>query len=62
MAGALGSNPADGIPAGDTRTSAAQNTSVGSGSRPGPSKIKIETSTPKDHRMIHGEPPAGWLK
>ena len=30
------------------QTSAPQNTSVGSGSRPTPSKFKIETSAPKE--------------
>lgn len=33
---------------GDTRTSAPQNTSVGGGSRPTPSKIKIASSAPAD--------------
>lgn len=35
-----------------TQTSAPQNTSVGSGSRPTPSKFKIETSAPMEPRML----------
>jgi hypothetical protein len=38
-----------------------QNTAVGSGSRPTPAKIKIETSAPTDARTL-GRAPAGWLK
>lgn len=33
-------------------TSAPQNTSVGSGSRPTPSRFKIDTSAPKEPRML----------
>ena len=45
----------------DTRSSAKQNTSVGSGSRPVPSKFKIPTSAPmQPHELDRA--PKGWLK
>lgn len=43
------------------QSSRPQNTSVGSGSRPVPSKIKIESSAPSEPRTL-GRAPAGWLK
>ncbi|GAC1664489.1 MAG: hypothetical protein PVS3B2_00180 [Candidatus Dormibacteraceae bacterium] len=42
-------------------TSMKQNTAVGSGSRPGPSKVKIATSAPSDPKGL-GRKPAGALK
>lgn len=42
-------------------TSAPQNTSVGGGSRPTPSKMKIETSAPMEP-MTLGRAPSGYLK
>lgn len=49
------------IAKGDTRKSATQDTSVGSGSRPTPSKIKIETSAPMEPHTL-GRAPADYLK
>lgn len=43
------------------QTSAAQNTSVGSGSRPTASSVKINTSAPSDPQTL-GRAPAGALK
>ena len=45
----------------DVGTSAAQNTSVGSGSRPTPSKVKIATSAPTDPHGL-GRMSPGALK
>lgn len=45
----------------DVGTSAKKNTEVGSGSRPTPSKYKIETSAPEDAHLMKNPPP-GWLK
>lgn len=45
----------------DTRKSATQNTSVGSGSRPTASKMQIDTSAPSQPREL-GRAPSGWLK
>ena len=42
-------------------TSAPQNTSVGGGSRPTPSKYKIETSAPKNARTLGGRETPGAL-
>lgn len=42
-------------------TSAPQNTAVGSGSRPTPSKMKTETSAPTEPYTL-GRAPAGALK
>lgn len=42
-------------------TSAPQNTAVGSGSRPTPSKYKIETTAPEDPHTL-GRDVAGSLK
>ncbi len=42
-------------------TSMPQNTSVGSGSRPTPSKVKIPTSAPTEPHTL-GRAPGGWLK
>ena len=41
--------------------SATQNTSVGSGSRPTTSKMKIESSAPKEPHTL-GRAPSGYLK
>lgn len=38
-----------------------QNTAVGSGSRPTPSKVKIATSAPDEPHSL-GRAPEGWLK
>lgn len=62
MSKALGHTPKSGAKAtGDSRKSAAQNTSVGSGSRPGAAKVHIETTAPTDHHHIR-KPPSGYLK
>lgn len=42
-------------------TSATQNTSVGSGSRPTPSRHKIETSAPSDPHTLGGRNTPGAL-
>lgn len=42
-------------------TSLKQNTAVGSGSRPTPSKVKIATSAPADPKGL-GRKPSGALK
>lgn len=62
MAGALGTNPKGSEGKGDTRSSAAQNTKVGSGSRPGAAKVSIETTAPANCHTMDRNPPAGWLK
>ncbi len=61
MAGALGSKP-DGGMSHESGSSKPQNTSVGSGSRPGAGSVPIKTSAPKDPRTMDRDPPAGWLK
>lgn len=43
------------------QSSSKLNTSVGSGSRPGMSRMPIETSSPKDAYMLDRDPPRGWL-
>ncbi len=45
----------------DKGTSRPQDTSVGSGSRPTPSQIKIPTSAPSEPHDL-GRAPPGWLK
>lgn len=42
-------------------TSAPQNTAVGGGSRPTPSKMKTPTSAPMEPHEL-GRAPPGWLK
>ena len=42
-------------------SSAPQNTAVGSGSRPGKSKMMIETSSPKDAHGLDGRKTPGAL-
>lgn len=49
------------LPIHDHGTSAPQNTSVGSGSRPTTSSIKIETSAPMDARGLDGRETPGAL-
>lgn len=44
-------------PKGDTRSSSPQNTSVGSGSRPHPASIPIETSEPSNKHTLDRNPP-----
>jgi hypothetical protein len=46
MAGALGTKPKGGDGKGDSRTSRTQDTSVGSGSKPGAASVPIETTAP----------------
>lgn len=46
---------------GDKRSSAPQNTAVGSGSRPNGGRIKIPTTEPKNDRTME-RAPKGWLK
>lgn len=60
MAGALGT-PVKGSVKAPAQTSASQNTSVGSGSRPGAAKMPIESSAPADPRTLDRKPPAGAL-
>lgn len=43
------------------QSSSKLNTSVGSGSRPGNSKVMIDTSAPKDARTLDRRPPSGAL-
>jgi len=43
------------------QSSAPQNTAVGGGSRPTPSKIKLPVSAPEDPRTL-GRAPPDWLK
>ena len=62
MAGALGTKPAGSMGTGDTRSSKAQNTAVGSGSRPGAASVPIATTAPSDQRTMDRKPPAGYLK
>lgn len=61
MASALGTAPKGSCKA-PAQTSATQSTAVGSGSRPGNTRMPIETSAPENCRMIRGTPPSGWLK
>lgn len=58
--GPLGS-PVRGTVKAPAQSSATQNTSVGSGSRPGMVKMPIESSAPANPRMLDRDPPAGWL-
>ena len=37
------------------------NTAVGSGSRPGVTRMRIEDSAPGDNRTLDRNPPRGWL-
>lgn len=60
MASALGTAVKGTVKA-PPQSSAMQNTSVGSGSRPGNVKMPIESSAPADPRMLDREPPPGWL-
>lgn len=46
---------------GQMGTSATQNTSVGSGSRPTPSRFKIDTSAPENARTLGGRETPGAL-
>jgi hypothetical protein len=62
MAGALGTSPKGGAKAGDSRKSATQNTSVGSGSRPGKVSKPIETTAPSNPHTLDRNPPKDWLK
>ena len=43
------------------QSSASQNTSLGSGSRPGNVKMHIEDSAPGDNHTLDRDPPQGWL-
>lgn len=43
------------------QSSAAMNTAVGSGSRPGVTRMRIEDSAPGDNRTLDRNPPRGWL-
>lgn len=60
MSSPLGS-PVRGTVKAPAQSSATQNTSVGSGSRPGMVKMPIESSAPANPRMLDRDPPAGWL-
>ena len=46
---------------GDKGKSSPMRVDVGSGSRPGKSKIKIPSSAPADHHTLE-RAPKGWLK
>lgn len=46
---------------GEKGSSMTQNTSVGGGSRPTPSKVKIPTSAPSEPHEL-SRAPGGWLK
>jgi hypothetical protein len=61
MAGPLGSDPKGTVDA-PAQSSAKLDTSVGSGSRPGGSKFKIDSSAPANPRTLDRDPPSGWLK
>ena len=54
-------SPSPTIKTDDGRSSAPQNTAVGSGADPTPSKIKIPTSAPAEPHTL-GRAPGGWLK
>jgi hypothetical protein len=60
MTSALGTPVKGGVKA-PPQSSATQNTSVGSGSRPGSVKMPIESSAPMDARTLDRDPPRGWL-
>lgn len=60
MGGLFKSDPG-GVRPSNKGTSMPQNTSVGSGSRPGPSKINIPTSAPADPHTLGRDVP-GSLK
>lgn len=57
---ALGS-PVKGTVKAPAQSSASQNTSTGSGSRPGSTRFPIESSAPANPRMLDRDPPKGWL-
>jgi hypothetical protein len=44
-----------------SQSSAKLMTSTGSGSRPGNSKMTIDTSAPMNPRTLDRDPPKGWL-
>lgn len=56
----LGS-PVKGTVKAPSQSSAKMDTSVGSGSRPGMTRMPIESSAPENPRMLDRDPPAGWL-
>ena len=58
---ALGKAPKVQQQPGDSRSSAAQNTAVGSGARPGAGKTETMVSSPSNKRTLDRDPPAGWL-
>lgn len=61
MGSALGS-PVKGSVAPPAQSSAPQNTAVGSGCRPGKTKMPIESSAPSNPLTMDRNPPPGWLK
>lgn len=61
MGNALGS-PVKGSVKPEPQTSAPQNTAVGSGCRPGNTKMPIDSSAPMNPRTMDRNPPGGWLK
>jgi hypothetical protein len=54
-------SPVSGTLKAPPQSSAEQNTAVGSGSRPGTTKFRIESSAPMNPRMLDRDPPMGWL-
>jgi hypothetical protein len=60
MGNPLGS-PVSGTVKAPPQSSAKLNTSVGSGSRPGTTRMPIESSAPSNARTLDRDPPAGWL-
>lgn len=56
----LGS-PVSGTVKAPAQSSRQLHTSVGSGSRPGDTKVPIESSAPMNPRTLDRAPPSGWL-
>ncbi len=54
-------SPVKGTEKAPPQSSAAQNTAVGSGSRPGKTRFPIESSAPADPCTLDRDPPKGWL-
>lgn len=61
MAGALGSDANKGGVKAPAQSSSPSHSAVGSGSRPGASKIKIADTAP-ENAHTQGRAPDGWLK
>jgi hypothetical protein len=61
MSSTFGKGMKSGPSSSDKGTAMADNNAIGSGTRPGTSKVMIETSQPEDARTLD-RAPAGWLK